>query len=99
MLDRLCDLMTFGALKRCNVCKHGQLVFNKVGYICEGNLTEWTKCGHIEKIPERTPFKVPDYYTNFDLLGDYKYVPRTRVIKAVQSTAPAKTDEDETDSK
>lgn len=92
--------MTFGALKPCSVCKDGQLVFNKVGYICQGNLTEWTKCERVEKTPKRTKFRVPkELAQEYSFLKKYKYVARNRVIKAVQPTVSVKKEEDEADSK
>lgn len=86
MLDRLSDIMTFGALEPCDVCGKGQLVFNKVGYICQGDLTEWTKCQHITKEPKRKPFKVPNELKEYSFLKKYKYTPRTRAIRFVPSS-------------
>nr|CAI5827669.1 unnamed protein product [Callosobruchus analis] len=97
ILDRLSDIMTFGTLKPCMVCNGGQLVFNKLGYICTGDLTEWSKCNTIVKTPEREPFKVPsDYAEAYAFLKKYKYKPMTRVIKEVKPTAAVKKT-DETD--
>jgi poly [ADP-ribose] polymerase len=60
ILDRLSDIMTFGALERCEECKGGQFVFcSGVGYQCQGNLTEWTKCQNTTLEPKRKPFEVP----------------------------------------
>lgn len=79
--------MTFGVLEPCNVCKDGQLVFNKLGYICQGDLTEWTKCNNIEKNPKRKPFKVPkEFCEEFPFLKKYKYVKRERIIKNINPT-------------
>lgn len=86
MLDRLSDIMTFGALEPCAECGKGQLVFNKVGYICQGDLTEWTKCQHITKEPKRKPFKVPNELKEYSFLKKYKYTPRTRTIRFVPSS-------------
>nr|XP_023025730.1 poly [ADP-ribose] polymerase [Leptinotarsa decemlineata] len=84
ILDRLADIMTFGALTPCKTCKGGQLVFSKGGYICTGDLTEWTKCTAVSKEPKRKPFKVPESLANeYSFLKKYKYVPRKRVIKEV----------------
>ena len=60
MLNRLSDIMTFGALERCDECQTGQFVFRSgVGYQCQGYLTEWTKCQNVRLEPNRKPFKVP----------------------------------------
>lgn len=79
--------MTFGALEKCKECKNGQFVFNKLGYICQGDLTEWTKCQTITKEPKRRSFKVPsDLADEYTFLKKYKFVPRTRVIRDVNPT-------------
>jgi len=60
MLDRLADIMTFGALEPCPECKEGQLVYRSgVGYQCMGNISEWTKCQYKTLKPARREFKVP----------------------------------------
>ena len=101
MLDRLSDIMTFGVLTPCKQCKDGQLVFSKLGYVCTGNLNEWTKCDAITKDPERAKFKVPKFLKEeFPFLKEYKYVPRKRVIKDVNPTVAIKKEvKDETDGK
>lgn len=73
--------MTFGALLPCTVCKGGQLVFDKYGYICNGDLTEWTKCNNLVKEPPRKAFVIPDELKSHSFLKKYKYVARTRVVK------------------
>ena len=36
MLDRLCDIMTFGVLEQCKECNGGQFVYKSgVGYKCQ----------------------------------------------------------------
>ncbi|XP_059610160.1 poly [ADP-ribose] polymerase [Phlebotomus argentipes] len=54
----VCDILVFGALKRCKECG-GQLMFNDNGYKCTGNISEWAKCEHMEKEPERFKAKIP----------------------------------------
>lgn len=91
MLDRLSDIMTFGVLSSCEQCKGGQYVFNKVGYICQGDLTEWTKCNNIMKSPKRHAFKVPkDLAKEHSFLKKYKYVPRERIFKDAHITSLVK---------
>ncbi|XP_047097726.1 LOW QUALITY PROTEIN: poly [ADP-ribose] polymerase [Schistocerca piceifrons] len=92
MLDRLADIMTFGALLPCEECKGGQLVFRSgVGYQCTGDLTEWTKCQFVTTDPKRVPFKVPEDLMD-TFLNSYKFVPRKRTIRIITPTA-AKTTE------
>ena len=60
ILDRLADCMTFGALVKCNECSSGgQFVFQSgVGYKCQGDMSEWTKCQVVTANPKRGAFKV-----------------------------------------
>ena len=70
MLDRLADIMTFGALKPCEECKNGQFAFRSgVGYQCLGDLTEWTKCQNKTLEPKRKAFKVPP-----EISAEYKFL-------------------------
>lgn len=95
-MDRLADIMTFGALLPCSVCKNGQLVFDKFGYLCKGNLTEWTKCHTQVKEPPRKPFKVPkEFKEEYSFLKKYKYVPRTRIVKDAPPSYTAKKEDGE----
>lgn len=90
MLDRLADVMTFGTLLPCDECKGGQFVFDKCGYVCHGNITEWSKCNFTTKEPKRAPFKVPkDLAEEHSFLKKYKYVPRSRLIKDVKPSSAA----------
>lgn len=83
-MDRVADMMTFGALEFCKLCKGGQYVYNKLGYICNGDLTEWSKCNNITKNPRRRPFLAPkELAKEYSFLKKYKYVPRTRIFKDV----------------
>ena len=60
MLDRLGDIMTFGALEPCQECQNGQLVYRSgIGYQCTGNISEWTRCQYKTNDPQRKPFIVP----------------------------------------
>ncbi|XP_060519943.1 poly [ADP-ribose] polymerase [Cylas formicarius] len=91
MLDRLSDVMAFGALLPCPKCKDGQLVFNKAGYICTGVLSEWAKCQNIIKEPKRKKFVVPDDLAQeYKFLKKYRYVKRTRIVRDVNPTVSVK---------
>jgi poly [ADP-ribose] polymerase len=69
LVERLSDIMTFGALERCDECS-GQFVFcSGVGYQCRGNLTGWTKCQNTTLEPKRKPFKVPP-----ELSSDHEFL-------------------------
>ncbi|XP_037073152.1 poly [ADP-ribose] polymerase 1-like [Pollicipes pollicipes] len=93
MLDRLADQMTFGALNPCTICKKGQLSFKSgVGYQCQGNLTEWTKCTNVEKEPKRRLFTVPkELADEYPFLKKYKCKLGKRVMADLgQTTATIK---------
>ncbi|XP_022914189.2 poly [ADP-ribose] polymerase [Onthophagus taurus] len=95
ILNRLADIMTFGALEPCKECGDGQFVYSKIGYVCNGDKTEWTKCNFTTKEPARKKFVVPkEMKEEYPFLKKYKYVKRTRIIKDVApSTAVKKEDE------
>ncbi|XP_034248574.1 poly [ADP-ribose] polymerase [Thrips palmi] len=88
MLDRLGDIMTFGKLLPCPVCKDGQFVFRSgVGYQCLGNISEWAKCENRTLDPPRGTFRVPkDLKESYPFLESYKYKPEKRIIKIVPSS-------------
>uniref|UniRef100_A0A2Z5U1X2 Poly [ADP-ribose] polymerase n=1 Tax=Reticulitermes speratus TaxID=60591 RepID=A0A2Z5U1X2_9NEOP len=94
MLDRLSDIMTFGALGRCDECKAGQFVFRSgVGYQCEGDLTEWTKCQNTTLKPKRKPFRVPlELSSDHEFLEKYKYVARKRAVELHAPSAATHSD-------
>ncbi|XP_058823403.1 poly [ADP-ribose] polymerase [Topomyia yanbarensis] len=82
-MERVCDILTFGALQPCPKC-NGQYVLQKSAYTCEGNLTEWVKCLNTDKKPPRVATKVPSEIKKaFPFLEKYKSVVSDRVIKYV----------------
>lgn len=97
MLDRLSDIMTFGALKPCALCKGGQFVFRSgVGYQCCGDLTEWSKCSSVVDEPQRKPFKVPsELAETYSFLSKYKYKPLgKRLFEKTASKAAVKKEDE-----
>ncbi|KAF5305635.1 hypothetical protein FQR65_LT07716 [Abscondita terminalis] len=90
ILDALSDVMAFGALQSCTECKMGQFRLDKLGYVCHGNVTEWSKCNYVTKEPPRAPFKVPkELAEQYSFLKKYKYVRRTRIFKDVKPSVSA----------
>lgn len=70
MVERIADCMTFGALRRCEKCKNGQLTYaSGIGYKCNGDATEWVKCDNIVLEPPRKAFKGPP-----DMLDHYPFL-------------------------
>jgi len=89
-LDRLCDIMTFGSLEPCTECGGGQFVYQSgVGYRCQGDLSEWTKCQVVSLEPKRRDFKVPgDFKQEYDFLAMYKSKLGTRIIPNLPGASP-----------
>lgn len=78
--------MAFGRLEPCSECG-GQFYYTDLGYVCHGDITEWTKCNKVEMKPKRAPFKVPTSLAQeFPFLKNYKYVPRERIFRDVKPT-------------
>lgn len=80
--------MTFGALEPCAECGGGQFVYQSgVGYKCQGDMSEWTKCAVVSSAPPRREFKVPhDYKQEHAFLSMYKAKVSTRIIPHLQGS-------------
>lgn len=75
-------MITFGALLPCEECKGGQLNISKGGYLCTGDLTEWSKCNAFVKEPKRKAVRIPKHLLGeYSFLKKYKYKPRLRIVK------------------
>uniref|UniRef100_A0A8D8CBJ4 Poly [ADP-ribose] polymerase n=2 Tax=Culex pipiens TaxID=7175 RepID=A0A8D8CBJ4_CULPI len=82
-LLRVCDILTFGALKPCPKCS-SQYVLQKSAYICVGDLTECTKYLTVKAKPVRVPAIIPDEVKlQFSFSAKYKSEVSDRVIKYV----------------
>lgn len=87
-LDQVADLLTFGALLPCPECKGRQLLFHKSGYLCNGDLTEWSKCTNLIKEPERKACKIPSGFKDaFPFLNDVRKSPEVRAIRYIPPSA------------
>lgn len=60
LLDRCADLLTFGALYKCQICFNGDMIFMKHGYTCNGMVDEWVKCSNFDEKPMRLKCIIPD---------------------------------------
>lgn len=88
LLDQTADLLAFGAIKPCPECKSTQFIFNKSGYLCNGNISEWTKCTQLLTEPKRTACKIPDELkSEYNFLSSYKRKPETRIIQYIAPSA------------
>ncbi|XP_075970335.1 poly-(ADP-ribose) polymerase [Anticarsia gemmatalis] len=81
-LDRVADMMAFGALEPCTECKNGQLVLDTTGYKCTGNLSEWTKCSAVTQTPSRVPMKIPSSYKDGSIFKKFKPKTDVRLFEA-----------------
>ncbi|KAH8362007.1 hypothetical protein KR084_000200 [Drosophila pseudotakahashii] len=82
LLDQAADLLTFGAIESCSDCGNCQFIFNKSGYICNGNLSEWTKCSKLLAEPTRLACKVPrELKEKYPFLNAVKKIPTARIFR------------------
>lgn len=87
-MDQAADLLTFGAIEFCPECKSRQFTFNKSGYFCNGNISEWTKCSKVLTEPKRTACKIPsELKTSYKFLSKYKKKPEMRIIQYLPPSA------------
>lgn len=88
LLDQVSDLLTFGALLPCPECKGCQILFHNAGYMCNGHLTEWTKCSHVMKEPERKACKIPSKLKEkYTFLTEVPKAPEVRAIRYIPPSA------------
>ncbi|XP_032296678.1 poly [ADP-ribose] polymerase [Drosophila virilis] len=88
LLDQAADLLAFGAIKSCPECKSTQFIFNKSGYLCNGNISEWTKCTQLLTEPQRTSCKIPnELKSEYRFLNAFKNKPEARLIQYVPPSA------------
>lgn len=86
ILDAIADLLTFGALIRCTTCNDGQFVFNKSGYICTGNISEWLKCESIVREPPRRAARVPQHLSKAHPFLAHPFKVQARAMRYVPPT-------------
>ncbi|XP_041564508.1 poly [ADP-ribose] polymerase isoform X2 [Drosophila elegans] len=82
LLDQASDLLTFGAIESCSECGSSQFIFDKSGYICNGNISEWSKCTKVLAEPTRSACKIPkDLKARYSFLNVVNKMPSTRLIQ------------------
>lgn len=59
-MNHLSDIICFGALEPCSVCKNGKLVLKGSVYRCTGYDTPWSSCINAVKEPQRVQVQLPD---------------------------------------
>ncbi|XP_043656906.1 poly [ADP-ribose] polymerase isoform X1 [Drosophila teissieri] len=89
LLDQTADLLTFGAIESCSECNSSQFTLNKSGYICNGNLSEWTKCNKLLAEPRRLACKVPkELKAAYHFLNAVSKMPSTRIFFNISPSKP-----------
>ena len=75
MVSFVADMMLYGPLMKCEVCKDGQLVFKGSAYYCTGNITEWTRCSFRTQTPKRQNFLnlSEEFREEFPCLKKFKF--------------------------
>lgn len=87
-MDHVADIITFGAIVKCTKCKKGNFVLHNSAYACNGDLSEWAKCGNLLKEPPRVPCKIPSsLQTDFPFLATERKV-QTRALRAAAYIPP-----------
>lgn len=83
-MDHTTDVIYFGALKPCETCKDGHLIFNgNSAYVCDGNISEWARCDNVSKLPKRSSVKIPKYIQENHSFLAKKFKVKDRAIKPV----------------
>ncbi|XP_020806219.1 poly [ADP-ribose] polymerase [Drosophila serrata] len=82
LFDQAADLLAFGAIQSCLECKCTQFTFNKSGYICNGNISEWTKCHTLLREPVKSACKIPkDLIETYTFLNSVQKNPVARILQ------------------
>ncbi|XP_034111953.2 poly [ADP-ribose] polymerase [Drosophila nasuta] len=87
LLDQAADLLAFGAIEACADCKSCQFTFNKFGYSCNGNISEWSKCTKVLVEPKRSSCKIPNELKL--LYPGFKTYKKKKEIRIIQYTPPS----------
>lgn len=80
-LNHVCDIICFGALAPCSVCKDGKFVFRNSVYCCTGYDSAWSRCINTLKEPSRVAIVIPEKYQQRLSATDFKV--RTRILRDV----------------
>lgn len=84
-LNRCADIVTFGALEKCQKCQKGEMMFTNRGYVCNGMINEWTKCGKLEVRPLRKPCVIPEAMKKKTFFAKaYEVQVKDRMLRPVQ---------------
>lgn len=79
ILNHLTDIICFGALPPCSVCKSGKFIFDNSVYRCTGYDSAWSKCVNTVKSPARVAVKIPaTYHGRLGVNGSA----RTRILRS-----------------
>lgn len=83
LIDRCADFLTFGAIDGCKKCNSGELILAKGGYVCNGNIDDWTTCNFFTPKPVRHPCQIPSGLKKASqtFFLSYKPVVKDRILR------------------
>ncbi|KAH8294795.1 hypothetical protein KR018_002868 [Drosophila ironensis] len=88
LYDQAADLLSFGAIEPCSECGGSQFIFKKSGYVCNGNISEWTKCTNMKTYPNRIACNVPgDLKKTYCFLKAIQKTPKHRILQYIAPSA------------
>lgn len=83
LANQVADLLTFGALDKCDKCTKGQFYYMNSGFLCTGYKSEWSKCKNLVKKPPRTMCIIPESLSKYEFLAKVKTQPEDRLFRYV----------------
>lgn len=83
LLDRCADILTFGALYKCQKCFRGDMMFTKHGYTCNGLVDDWVMCGKFEVKPMRLKCLIPDELKQKNFFATCEPVVQHRAVRSL----------------
>lgn len=86
-LNRCADIVTFGALEKCQKCRKGEMMYTKRGYACNEMVDEWKKCGNLDVKPLRKPCVIPEALKKKTFFAKaYEVQVEDRILRPVRET-------------
>lgn len=82
ILDHVTDVIYFGALGNCPLCKTGKFIFDgNASYCCNGNVSSYSKCTNKTEIPQRNAVQIPESIRDTHAFMKTKFKTKKRAIK------------------
>lgn len=80
-LYHLTDVIYFGVLSPCPICKTGKIAFRNGIYCCTGYDSAWSTCSYTVKEPKRTPIDLRTWFQHQQQFGGNPII-RTRLLRS-----------------